>query len=75
MVEKVTGNGRNVIDLLSYQQGRKSIANRAPALSARWCRHCGAALYEDELEDDCSSAGINVETPALRDALRKFYTD
>jgi predicted nucleic acid-binding Zn ribbon protein len=29
-------------------------------MSARICRHCGAALSEGEREDECSSA-LNVE--------------
>ena len=54
MVEKVIMQAQNVIDFASYQQGR-SIVFRAQAISARTCRHCGAALAEGEFEDECSS--------------------
>jgi hypothetical protein len=68
MVEKVITRGRNVVDFARYQQGRKlSIA----MLSARTCRHCGAALGDGEAEEECSSAGFNFETPGLR----KFYAE
>ena len=54
MVEKVIRPMQNVIDFVSYQQSRNMVA-RAPALSARTCRHCGAVLTEGEREDECSS--------------------
>ena len=54
MVEKVIRPKQNVIDFASYQLSR-SIVVRAPAMSARTCRHCGAALAEGEREDECSS--------------------
>ncbi|HET7889655.1 MAG TPA: hypothetical protein VFL62_25780 [Bradyrhizobium sp.] len=53
MVEKVIRPMQNVIDFASYQQGRNIV--RAEAISARSCRHCGAALGEGEREDECSS--------------------
>jgi hypothetical protein len=71
MVEKVITPGRNVIDFAKYQQGRKT----GVAMSARTCRHCGAALGEGESEEECSSAGFNVEAPRLRESLRKFYAE
>ena len=58
MVEKVVTSPRNVVDFARYHQGRN--ADKAPAMSARICRHCGAALSEGESEDECSSA-FNVE--------------
>jgi hypothetical protein len=64
MVEKVITSGRNVIDFARYQQGRGA-ADRMPAMSARVCRHCGAALLDGENEDECSSA-FNVDTVSLR---------
>ena len=73
MVEKVIMPGRNVIDFARYQQDRNA-AVRELAVSARTCRHCGAALSEGEREDECSSA-FNVETPGAREGLRKFYAD
>jgi hypothetical protein len=73
MVEKDALSGRNVIDFLGYQQGRKSLMNvsgKARPIAARRCMHCGAALMDGESEDDCSSAGISVEV-----ATRKFYAE
>ena len=67
MVEKVVTSGPNVVDFARYQQGRNP-AGKAPAMTARACRHCGAALSEGENEDDCSSA-FNVG------ASRRFYAD
>jgi hypothetical protein len=72
MVEKVITPGRNVVDFAKYQQGRKT---GVATMSARTCRHCGAALGEGESEDECSSAGFNVEAPRLRESLRKFYAE
>ena len=63
MVEKVIRPMQNVIDLASYQQGRNIVA-RAQAISARTCRHCGAALGDGEFEDECSSIANTQE--ALR---------
>ena len=54
MVEKVIRSMQNVIDFASYQQGRNIVA-RAPAISTRTCRHCGAVLAEGQREDECSS--------------------
>ena len=59
MVEKVITPLRNVVDFAHYREGRKA-AGTAPAISARSCRHCGAALLDGESDDDCSSA-FNVE--------------
>jgi hypothetical protein len=74
MVEKVITPGNNVVvDFARYQAGRNA-AGKALAISARACRHCGAVLLEGEREDECSSA-FNIEAPALRDSLRKFYAD
>jgi hypothetical protein len=73
MVEKVITPGPNVVDFARYQQGRNA-AGKALALSARTCRHCGAALQDGEREDECSSA-FNIEAPAVRSGPRKFYAD
>jgi hypothetical protein len=74
MVEKVITPGNNVVvDFARYQAGRNA-ADKALAISARACRHCGAALSEGESEDECSSA-FNIAAPALRDAPRKFYAE
>jgi hypothetical protein len=68
MVEKVITSPRNVVDFARYQAGRNAVA-----ISARVCRHCGAALSEGEREDECSSAS-NIEAPRLREP-RKFYAE
>jgi hypothetical protein len=64
MVEKVITSSRNVIDFARYQADRNA-AGRALAMSARVCRHCGAALSEGEREEECSST-FNVEAASLR---------
>ena len=63
MVEKVIRPMQNVIDFASYRQGRKIVV-KAQAMSARTCRHCGAALGDGEYEDECSSIANTQE--ALR---------
>jgi hypothetical protein len=73
MVEKVITSPRNVVDFARYQQGRDA-ASKAMVMSARICRHCGAALTDGEREEECSSA-LNVEAPRLRGGPRKFYAD
>jgi hypothetical protein len=73
MVEKVITSPRNVVDFARYQQGRGT-AGKALAMSARACRHCGAALAEGESEDECSSA-FNFKAPGLRRGPRKFYAE
>ncbi len=73
MVEKVIMPGRNVVDFARYQQGRNAAA-RELAVSARTCRHCGAALSEGEREDECSSA-FNIEAPRLRGGPRRFRAE
>jgi hypothetical protein len=67
MVEKIITSPRNVVDFARYQQGRNT-AGKPLAMSARACRHCGAALMDDEREDECSSA-FNIEA---RRQPRKF---
>jgi hypothetical protein len=69
MVEKVITPRPNIVDFARYQAGRAA-ADKALAMTARACRHCGAALMEGESEDDCSSA-FNVKAPGMR----KFYAD
>jgi hypothetical protein len=64
MVEKVITSPHNVVDFARYQAGR-TVAGKALAISARTCRHCGAALSEGENEDECSSA-FNVDVASLR---------
>ena len=72
MVEKLITSPRNVIDFARYQQGRA--AGKAQAISTRLCRHCGAALADGEIEDECSGA-LNSDVLALRSALRRFYAE
>jgi hypothetical protein len=62
MVEKLITSPENVVDFARYQAGRNG---RAVAISARSCRHCGAALSDGEREEECSSA-FNVEVDQLR---------
>ncbi len=64
MVQKVITSPRNVVDFARYQADRNA-AGRAQAMSARMCRHCGAALLEGEREEECSST-FNVEADSLR---------
>ena len=64
MVQKLITSPPNVVDFARYQQDRNA-AGRAQAMSARMCRHCGAALQEGEREDECSST-FNVEADSLR---------
>jgi hypothetical protein len=66
MVEKVITLRRNVVEFACYRADRPDA--KAPAILARFCRHCGAVLSEGENEDDCSSA-FNVG------ALRQFGTE
>jgi hypothetical protein len=73
MVEKLITSPRNVVDFARYQKGRNG-AGRALAASVRACRHCGAALSEDEREDECSSA-FNIGAANLRGGPRKFYAE
>lgn len=74
MVEKVVNPDlRNVVDLDSYRS--KPIGLRGAGAEGRRCRHCGAALLDDELEDDCSSAGIALQSPARRRPTRVFRAD
>jgi hypothetical protein len=68
MVEKLITPGPNVVDFARYRSGRNP-GGQALAISARSCRHCGAALLDGESEDDCSSA-FNIEASA-----RKFYAE
>ena len=56
MVEELIMSSRNVVDLQSYRQRN---GGRAPAISPRTCRHCGAALMDGEREEECSSAVIS----------------
>jgi hypothetical protein len=74
MVEKVITSPPNVVDFARYQAGRNA-AGKAGAISARICRHCGAALCEGEREDECSSV-LNVEADsALRPRANRTRID
>ncbi len=72
MVEKLITSRRNVIDFARYQHDRA--VGKAQAISARICRHCGAALSDGENEDECSSA-LNIGALLLREGPRKFYAE
>ncbi len=73
MVEKLITSPRNVVDFARYHQGRNAV-DKALVMSARICRHCGAALSEGESEDECSSA-FNIDASRLSGGPRKFYAD
>jgi hypothetical protein len=64
MVEKLISPARNVVDLARYQRERNGAAATL-SISARMCRHCGAALSEGEREDECSGA-FDVDAARLR---------
>jgi hypothetical protein len=72
MIEKLITSRRNVIDFARYQQDRA--VGKAQAISARVCRHCGAALSDGENEDECSSA-LNIGALLLCEGPRKFYAE
>jgi hypothetical protein len=63
MLEKPVMSSRNVIDLSRYRE--RTAGMRAPALSPRLCRHCGAALNDGEREEECSST-FNTDAMRLR---------
>jgi hypothetical protein len=77
MVEKHITTPRNVIDLTSYRQAVAS--GKAPSLSARMCRHCGAPLLDGENDDDCSTAfdaaAPNAAALRLRERSRRIRVD
>jgi len=63
MVDKTVTQSPNVIELSRYRA--RSQTSRAPALSPRLCRHCGAKLMEGEREDECSAI-VNVDIAVMR---------
>ena len=63
MVEKRITSPRNVVDLASYRE--RNAAGRVLAISARFCRHCGAVMAEGESEEECSST-FNIDQANLR---------
>jgi hypothetical protein len=63
MIEKSITASRNIIDLSRYRE--RAAAASAPAISARVCRHCGAALLDGEREEECSSV-FNFDELRLR---------
>lgn len=77
MVEKHITSPRNVIDLANYRQAMTS--GKAPSMSARMCRHCGAPLLDGENDDDCSTAidaaARNAATLKLRKRSRRIRVD
>jgi hypothetical protein len=72
MVERVGTPGRNIIDFADYRRTQRP--GQTSAMSGRFCRHCGAALFDDDSEDDCSSAGIALQRP-VRAKPRRFRAD
>ena len=73
MVEKLITSSQNVVDFARYQVERNAVG-KAFAISARTCRHCGAALLDGESEDDCSSA-FNSDVPGAHVAVRKLFAE
>ncbi len=69
MIEKQITSSRNVVDLSRYRE----LNAAGSAMSARICRHCGAALLEGEREEECSSA-FNLDAMPRR-APRRFVAD
>ena len=63
MVDKTVTQSPNVIELSRYRPRGQS--GRAPALSARLCRHCGAKLMDGESEDECSAI-FNADIAGMR---------
>ncbi|MDA9427035.1 MULTISPECIES: hypothetical protein [Bradyrhizobium] len=72
MVEKHITSPRNVIDLANYRQAMTS--GKAPSMSARMCRHCGAPLLDGENDDDCSTA-YSTAAPRPREKSRRIRLD
>jgi hypothetical protein len=68
MVDKSKTPGRNVVDFRDYRKARevspRELVAAALAVSARRCRHCGAALAEGEAEEECSSAFNETQHPS-----------
>lgn len=54
MVEKIVTPAHDVIDLGSYRARVRAVAP-PKAAPKRLCSHCGALMFEDESEDECSS--------------------
>lgn len=63
MVDKTVTQSPNIIELSRYRA--RGLSSRAPALSARLCRHCGAKLMDGESEDECSAIS-NVDIAGMR---------
>jgi hypothetical protein len=63
MVDKTVTQSPVVIELSRYRD--RAASSRAPALSVRLCRHCGAKLTEGEREDECSAIP-NVDIAGMR---------
>jgi hypothetical protein len=70
MVEKLTISPCDIVDFVQYQADRNA-TGKALALSTRACRHCGAALFAGESEDECSSV-FNVDGASRHGEARKL---
>jgi hypothetical protein len=73
MVEKVIKIPCDIVDFARYQSGRNA-AGKLMVAPQRACRHCGAALLDDESEDECSSA-FNPSAAGRHAEQRKFYAE
>lgn len=72
MVEKHITTARNVIDLANFRQA--VTGGKAPSMSARMCRHCGAPLLDGENDDDCSTA-FSTAAPRPHERSRRIRLD
>ena len=68
MVVKLITPGRNVVNFRNDRSGPRR--SRTLAMHVRCCRHCDAALGDDESEDECSSAGLAPAYPIRASAPR-----
>ena len=73
MVDKVVTPGRNIIDFANYLRTQRP--SPTTAMNGRFCRYCGAALMDDDREEDCSSAGILQQAPTRTRPFRRFRAD
>ncbi len=75
MVEKVHALSCDVVDFARYQSDRNATAiGKSLATPARACRHCGAALFAGENEEECSSI-FNIDATGQHAEQRKFCVD
>ena len=75
MVEKVNALSCDVVvDFARYQSDRNANTGKSLAIPARACRHCGAALFAGENEEECSSI-FNVDAAGQHGEQRMFCAE